>query len=176
MKELVNQLVGEFHDAEYAHAYMESRAVTKIAAQIHALRKDRGWTQKQLAEKAGVAQERVSKIESGDFSSLTMKTLQKFARAFDVNLSVAFAPFSAGIVDIVNLSVDKLLVPCRAKDLAEFSKMKVVSVGGELVPYAPVQSHASVVTRDLPETRVNIVPDYGWTRLGLKQSEERHTC
>ena len=59
MKELVKTLVSEFEDKEYAHAYMEEFSNMAIAAQIKALREQRSWTQKQLAEFAGMKQERI---------------------------------------------------------------------------------------------------------------------
>lgn len=118
MKELLDKLTNEFSDRDYAHAYMESHAVSRIAAQIHAIRKQRGWSQIRLAHEAGIAQERVSKIESADFDSLTMKTLQKFARAFDCHLNVSYVPFSKGILDTTNLSPERLTVHPREQDLA----------------------------------------------------------
>lgn len=118
MKKFFNRLKQDFADKEYAHSYMESHAVSRLAAQIHALRIQRGWSQEQLAEHSGVAQTRISKIESADFTSLTMKTLQKFSQAFDVNLHIAYEPFSHGILDIANLRKDQLEVASREDDLA----------------------------------------------------------
>ena len=117
MKKFFNRLKSDFADKEYAHIYMESHAVSRLAAQIHALRIQRKWSQEQLAAYSGIAQERISKIESADFDSLTMKTLQKFSRAFDVNLHVAFEPFSRGILDVANLNSEQLEVKSREEDL-----------------------------------------------------------
>lgn len=117
MNELANKLLAEFEDKEYAHAYMESHVVSRIAAQIHALRKQRKWSQVQLANKANLAQERVSKIESADFDSLTLKTLRKFSEAFDVHLNVEFVPFSEGILDVLNIDPKRLEVRGREEDL-----------------------------------------------------------
>jgi transcriptional regulator with XRE-family HTH domain len=128
MKEFLSDLAGEFEDAEYAHSYMESHTVSRLAAQIYALRKQRGWSQAELAERAGIAQERVSKIESADFDSLTMKTLHKFARAFDIDLRIAFVSFSAGILDVAKLDPVKLEVCSRDVDIPRF-KRNVSSVG-----------------------------------------------
>lgn len=122
MKDFLNELVDEFADEEVAHAYMESHAVTRIAAQIYALRKQRRWSQADLANRAGIAQERVSKIESADFTSLTMKTLHKLARAFDVDVRIAFTSFSDGILDVAKLDPAKLQVCSRDADLARFKR------------------------------------------------------
>jgi len=117
MKEFFNQLAQDFGDKDYAHAYMEAHTISRIAAQIHAIRKQRGWSQQELAEKSGIAQERISKIESADFTSLTMKTLQKLSRAFDVHLHIAFESFSEGIMDIANLHSEELEVASRPTNL-----------------------------------------------------------
>lgn len=118
MKEFFNHLKEAFANKEYAHSYLESHAVSRLAAQIHALRKQRDWSQEELSLKTGIAQERISKIESANFDSLTMKTLQKFSRAFDVNLRVAFEPVTYGILDVANLNCDQLEVKPREEDLA----------------------------------------------------------
>lgn len=121
MKKFLNELTTDFADFDFAHSYMESHSVSRLAAQIYALRKQRGWSQAELAEKAGIAQERVSKIESADFESLTMKTLHKFSRAFDVDLRVGFESFSEGIMDVVKLNAEKLRVDSREQDLSRFT-------------------------------------------------------
>jgi len=117
MNELLKDLSEEFRDPDFAHAYMEGHSVSRIAAQIHALRKQRGWTQAELAKKSGIAQERISLLESADFESLTLKTLNKLSRAFDVNLKVNFESFSDGIIDVVKLNPENLAVTPREPDL-----------------------------------------------------------
>jgi len=120
MKELLDRLLEEFNDREYAHAYMESHAVSRLAAQVYAIRKMRGWSQEELAKESGIAQERISKIESADFDSLTITTLKKLSRAFDVSLRVAFQPFNEGMLDVVNMTPQRLEVKTREVSLAEF--------------------------------------------------------
>lgn len=118
MKEFFKLLAKNFgEDKEYAHSYMEGHTVSRLAAQVHALRKQRGWSQEKLAHITGIAQERISKIESADFNSLTIKTLQKFSQAFDVNLFIAFDSFSKGIIDVANLSKERLEIESRERDL-----------------------------------------------------------
>jgi transcriptional regulator with XRE-family HTH domain len=129
MNDLLKNLVEEFTDPEYAHAYMESHAVSRLAAQIYALRKQREWSQEYLAKESGIAQETISKIESADFSSITMKTLHKFCRAFDVDLRIAFEPFSKGILDVINLKPEKLKVCSRSEDLLQFNSKPMHTTG-----------------------------------------------
>lgn len=164
MKELLERLIEEFSDREYAHAYMESHAVSRLAAQIHAIRKQRGWSQDKLSKQSGIAQERISKIESADFSSLTMNTLQKFSRAFDVNLRVAFEPFSQGILDIVNLARNHLEVESRPDDLAQFSKRTMkIDREGKWQAFDP-KSMAAVSSIHMPVSK-SVTPSGAWQDL-----------
>lgn len=128
MNDLLESLINDFNDHDYAHAYMESHAVSRIAAQLYALRKQRGWSQEFLSTQSGIAQETISKIESADFSSITMKTLHKFSRAFDVDLRIAFESFSKGIMDVINLKSENLKVPPRTDDIRKF-KSKTIHTG-----------------------------------------------
>ena len=119
MNELQNKLVEEFEDGAYAHGYMEGHLHDKLIAQIYWTRKERGWTQAELAHKAGMAQERISKIESGEFDSLTMTTLRKLAHALDVNLRLEFEPFSHAVYDVCHQSAAALKIPARVASLQE---------------------------------------------------------
>ena len=54
-------------------------------AQLRALRKQRGMTQRELAEKIGQTQQRVAEIESGEFSP-SLDTLKPILKALDAEL------------------------------------------------------------------------------------------
>jgi transcriptional regulator with XRE-family HTH domain len=162
MSELAERLVQEFADKDYAHAYMESHAVSRLAAQLHALRKQRNWSQQQLAERSGIAQERISKIENADFTSITLSTLNKLARAFDVDVRVAFESFSQGILDVVNLSPKALEVKPRQASLKAFSdqQLKISREGKwQLAPNNVVQMKQAFPSA-VPAALVS-----NWTRL-----------
>jgi transcriptional regulator with XRE-family HTH domain len=118
MEIIRNRLIEKFSDPEYAHGYMHSHAVSTIAAQIYWTRQSRQWTQEDLAERSGMAQERISKIESGDFTSLTMKTLNKLADALDVNLRIEFEPFSNAIYNACHQTKKSFELPERTASLA----------------------------------------------------------
>jgi transcriptional regulator with XRE-family HTH domain len=121
MKELVKTLVTEFDDKEYAHAYMEEFSNMAIAAQIKALREQRGWTQKQLAEASGMKQERICALEDVDYDAWTIKVLRRLAKAFDLTVKVSFEKFSSGILDVSRISPETLKRTSRTEDLMEFS-------------------------------------------------------
>ena len=56
-----------------------------IIAQLRAMRKQRGLTQKELADKIGQTQQRIAEIESGEFSP-TLDTLKPILKALDAEL------------------------------------------------------------------------------------------
>lgn len=155
MKALTEKLTKEFADGDYAHAYMESHIVSRLASQIYTLRKQRGWSQEELAKKAGITQAKVSKIESADFDSLTMKSLQGFSKAFDVNLLISFTSFSDAILDVVTLNSSKLKIAEREDDLARFKKSNI-SINFEGNVYTPTTSHLSLV-KTLPVKASNLI-------------------
>ena len=56
-----------------------------IIAQLRALRKQRGMTQRELAEKIGQTQQRIAEIESGQFSP-SLDTLKPILKALNAEL------------------------------------------------------------------------------------------
>jgi transcriptional regulator with XRE-family HTH domain len=116
MSELVDKLRHEFQDEEYRHSYAEECLNTMIATQIKVLREQRGMTQEGLAETAGMRQPRIPLLEDSSYSNWTVNTLKRFARAFDVALSVKFETFSDVVLDFEGLSRESLQRPNFAND------------------------------------------------------------
>ena len=57
-----------------------------LSNRLKELRKERKWTQQELAEKASLSFNAVTKIEQGAAKHPTLKTLLKLAEAFGVSL------------------------------------------------------------------------------------------
>jgi transcriptional regulator with XRE-family HTH domain len=55
---------------------------------IRQARAARGWTQKQLARKAGTSQSYISRIEDADYDRLMIATLEKLAKVLDLPLAI----------------------------------------------------------------------------------------
>jgi transcriptional regulator with XRE-family HTH domain len=81
------------------------------AAQIYAMREQRGWSQEELAQKVGMGQARISLLESPNYENLSLKTLKRLANVFDVALVVRFAPFSQLLDMIDGETPETLAVP-----------------------------------------------------------------
>jgi transcriptional regulator with XRE-family HTH domain len=63
-----------------------------LAFQIRSLRGD--LSQGEVAEKLGVKQQAISRLESPNYGKASVTTLKKIANTFDVGLLIEFVPFS----------------------------------------------------------------------------------
>lgn len=61
--------------------------MSKIGAKIKRLREKQGWTQKQLAGKAGMTREGIAQIEVGMRKTPTLETRKKLAKALEVPIT-----------------------------------------------------------------------------------------
>ena len=57
-----------------------------ISKRLKELRKERNWTQQELAQKANLSFNAVTKIEQGAAKHPTLKTLLKLSEAFGIGL------------------------------------------------------------------------------------------
>lgn len=101
---------------KYRDAFMVSDTANSIAAQIATLRAGRKWTQKELAEKVGMKQSRISYLEDPNFRNVEVATLQRLASAFDVALLVRMVPFSELVERVCESASGDLSVRPYEKD------------------------------------------------------------
>lgn len=59
--------------------------MTPITLRVRELREAKGWSQAELAERAGVRRATVSAIENGLTKGVDFETLEKLARALEVD-------------------------------------------------------------------------------------------
>lgn len=163
MSELAERLAEEFGDAEYAHAYLEEHGNLLLAAQIKVIREQRGWTQKELAKRAGMLQARISALENVEYDAWTVNTLRKLAKAFDVGLNVSFVPVSDAIMSVVNVTGDRLRVAPRAESLETLKRHKVIFSGNNWK--AIDTSHVAPVVEIVEGAGYPANPAPGWQRL-----------
>jgi transcriptional regulator with XRE-family HTH domain len=76
---------------EYDAAYAEAEAAEDLAQMVYDRRTELGLTQTALAERAGMKQPAISRIESGG-TTPTVPLLKRLARALDADLTIAFEP------------------------------------------------------------------------------------
>ncbi|MGH6841962.1 MAG: helix-turn-helix domain-containing protein [Methylocella sp.] len=90
---LSNRLFEKLKSKSYREAYVAEHVRTGIAYQIRALRTQRGWSQKRLAEEMGKPQSVVSRLEDPDYGKVSVQTVLDGAAAFDVALLVQYVSF-----------------------------------------------------------------------------------
>src|SRR4030095_7270085 len=108
MNALTKNWLIEFQDKETRHIYAENFLNTFIATQLKVLREDKEWTQARLAEETGMKQERISVLEDVNYESWTIKTLKRFAWAYDLCFSIKFESFGSFLKDYDRFNRDNL--------------------------------------------------------------------
>ena len=96
---------------EYRHAFVEEKIRTGLAVQSKSIREQREMTQAELATALHKSQSWVSRLEDPNKPIPTIPTLLLFAKAFDVDLDVRFAPFSQMLYRISQLTPEGFQVP-----------------------------------------------------------------
>lgn len=93
MKKFNDYLNEQLQDPDFRAEYAAlENEFTIIQAMIDA-RKASGLTQKQLAERTGIAQSDISKLENGN-ANPSLKTLQRLAAGMGMKLELSFQPMA----------------------------------------------------------------------------------
>lgn len=93
-----------------------------ISNQIKKLRRQRGWTQAQLADKLNVSTQTVSNWETG-LKSPRMGAIEKMATLFNVNESEIISAYpAASTVKTADLDDDDVIFTYQGKPLSEEDK------------------------------------------------------
>ena len=79
-------------DPEFRQRFFVAESSAQIARQLIALRKRRGLSQVQLAEKLGTQQPAISRVERSDYRNWSYNTLRKEAEVLDARLRVLIEP------------------------------------------------------------------------------------
>lgn len=124
-------------------AYRQAEVVTALAQQIRAIRLQRGWTQRELAQRLGTTQAAVSRLEDPSYGRLSLGTLLDLARVFDVGLQVKFFSFVTMLAQTFKPSHSERLIPTfdeEAPNVGFYSTVK------------GTQLHIDSITSQLPST------------------------
>jgi HTH-type transcriptional regulator / antitoxin HipB len=76
---------------EVAAAYEQARLRFELAEAIRARREELGWSQRQLAERAGMSQPGIARFEAGG-TTPTLPLLERLAAALGLTLTVSLEP------------------------------------------------------------------------------------
>lgn len=86
MRTFKDHLERVLKDKKVARSYKEEYKKLRIAYEVHAAREHLGWTQKQLAKRAGVTQQMISRIENATVPNISLKTLSLVGKALDLDV------------------------------------------------------------------------------------------
>ena len=129
MDSIRKSLAREFRDPEARLGYAEEFLNSSIALQIKTLRLQRGWTQEDLADRAGMKQSRISAMERADYSNWSLRTLRRLAEAFDISLSVQFQSYGQFLEAMTSISRKGLEQPSFDQDPAFQDKEESETAG-----------------------------------------------
>jgi transcriptional regulator with XRE-family HTH domain len=144
----LRSVYGELKDREAREQYAEDFLAAHLALQIKALRAQRGWTQSELAERAGKKQSQISAMEQIDFSSWKVSTLQQLAKAFDLALMVRFESFGKFFEEALRLDSRSLEEVSFSDDVELAKRVDECNLRGTVIDLAAertlraVQLHA----------------------------------
>ena len=71
----------ELRDPAFHEEYEALAGEFAVAKEVIQLRKAKGWTQKELAERAHTSQPAIARLESGNYRSLSLSFLRKIGAA-----------------------------------------------------------------------------------------------
>lgn len=142
------QIVSSLQDKEYRDLFVAEEIDTGLPLQIRVLRTDRGWSQRELAERVGMTQEGICRLENLDYGRYTLTTLKRLASAFDVALVIRFEPFSRLVDWAVNLAPEDMRVPDFEHDSG------VIPAETSYTVAQTVQNAAGVKRVDMPASVV----------------------
>ncbi|MHC4886869.1 MAG: helix-turn-helix domain-containing protein [Planctomycetota bacterium] len=90
MAKLNDVLNKKMKNTEFREAFEEFEQGFQIAQRLATLRKKKGYTQKELAEKAHTSQSAIARLESGQHRNLTLSFLQKVSHALGLAPEIRF--------------------------------------------------------------------------------------
>lgn len=76
-------------DPDVQQAYLELEPRFAVVRQLIALREERGWSQRELADRAGMKQPQLARLETGQVEP-RFDTLQRLATALNYKVQVSF--------------------------------------------------------------------------------------
>lgn len=88
---LAEARAARIHRPEVAAAYEATRLRYELAEAIRIRREELGWSQRQLAERAGMSQPGIARFEAGG-TTPTLPLLDRLATALGLTLTVSLAP------------------------------------------------------------------------------------
>lgn len=145
-------------DVNYRRAFAPAQFKRLVPFQISSLRKQRGWSQDELAKRSGLTQGVISRAEDSDYGNLTVNTILKIANGLDVVFIGKFVPYSQFEEWLDSLS-EKTHVPDFQTEQAEIKRQSLsmssgrIRQGGNISRLVEAQQGKSSTTIDMQPTK-----------------------
>jgi len=110
-----------------------------LGEQIRKFRKEKNWTQNELAEKVGVHGRHLSKIEN-DHVNPTRKLKKKFAETFEISIDELTGDFKKSSLTLLDPELQKQLQELAKLDLDEEDKIVIKRLLGAMIITKQMQS------------------------------------
>lgn len=129
---------------DFRDEFFRAELEIEIPRQIKELRKLRGLRQKEIAEKSGMKQSAISRLEGADYGKWRIDTLLRLAEALDAKLTVIFEPYEAVVA---RYKSDQTRVPSALSVRIESEAQKVSTIPFNSISQIGEQPTRSVLTR-----------------------------
>src|ERR1039457_1831882 len=130
----------DLRDEAYRRQYGTSTLIQNVSAQVQALRRQRGLTQEELAEKVKTKQPRISSVETppdGDRPpNWEVDTLDRIAQALGTRLKITFETYGSLVEELNAVTSDSLRRPEAANDPILFPKPGMPGLGNRIGSFA----------------------------------------
>lgn len=93
--EILDRMIGD--DPELRALIEEERVNADVAMEIYQLRTSRGLTQNELADRVGITQSVIARLEDADYEGHSLRMLRRIAEALGARLSVHLVPVESVI-------------------------------------------------------------------------------
>lgn len=110
----------DIQDAQIREAYVRAELTNGLAHQIRIIRQQRGWSQKQFADKLGTTQTTVSRLEDPSYGRYNISSLLSVSKVFDVALFVRYLPFSKFVPSVWDTSPDNFEAAAYVDEVDSF--------------------------------------------------------
>ncbi len=94
LKTIEEVFVEDLKDPEFLKALRRTKPHNDLVSQVINRRSELGWTQRELAKRAGTYQSRISKIETGEHD-FRLSTIVKIAEALNTEVLIHLIPLEA---------------------------------------------------------------------------------
>ncbi len=93
------------------YEWLWAQLALSLAMQVREMRLQRGWSQAELAQRAGIEQATVSRLESAKALNVTVNTLIRIAGAFDVAFIGRFVSHGQAVTYLITTMGGEILLP-----------------------------------------------------------------